>query len=48
VDGMVTAGDDVLRVHPAPKQSKNRLTIKVLIFYCQPIVMAYCQHVNRW
>ena len=31
----------------APKGSKNRLTIEVLIFYCQPIVMAYCQHVNR-
>ena len=26
--------------------TKNRLTIKVLIFYCQPIVMAYCQHIN--
>jgi len=44
VDGMVTAGDDVLQV----LIKWNRLTIKVLIFYCQPIVMAYCQHVNRW
>jgi len=41
---MVTAGDDVLQV----LIKWNRLTIKVLIFYCQPIVMAYCQHVNRW
>ena len=31
----------------APKGLKNRLTIEVIIFYCQPIVMAYCQHVNR-
>lgn len=43
MDGMVTAGDDVLRV----LIKWIRLTIKVLIFYCQPIVMAYCQHVNR-
>ena len=26
----------------------NRLTIKVLFFYYQPIVMVYCQRVNDW
>ena len=40
---MVTAGDDVLRV----LIKWIRLTIKVVVFDGEPIVMAYCQHVNR-
>jgi len=43
---MVTAGDDVLGAS-CPKAIKEQADNKSSNFLLQPIVMAYCQHVNR-